>query len=164
MTNLQVDSQVAIGSFSWEIWGINSLCFHLKNPTKPRKNLSLNTVKLKKWSKSQLAPTPSFLQPRPLPLSLLKAVPNCSSMIWVRSFSGLQPLIQICGGHSPVMNPISFILLLLGVRSLRSHTGKCWHVDTRERPKGKDFVPPLLFGAARWLKLFYIPCSWLCAL
>lgn len=118
MTNSQVGFQVAIGSFSWEIPGINSLCFHLKKPNKktpkPWKTLSFNTVKLKKWSKSHLAPSPSFLQSRPLPLSLLKAVPNCSSMIWLRSFSGLQPLIQICGKHQPAMNSISFTLLLLG--------------------------------------------------
>lgn len=48
-------------------------------------------------------------------------------------FSGLQPLIHTWGKHSPVMNPISFMLLLLGVPSLGSHAGERWHMDTGER-------------------------------
>lgn len=161
MANSQAGSQVALGSFSWEIWGI---VYAFIKKCKQTKNLSLNTVKLKKWSKSHLAPTPYFLQPRPLPLSLFKDVPNCSSIIWVRSFSSLQPLIQICGKHSLVMNPIRFMLLLLGAPSLGSHTGEHWHADIRKRPRSKDLVPLLLFRAARYQKLFYVPRRWLCVL
>lgn len=47
MTNSQVVSHMAIGSFLWKIWGLNTLFFHLleKVKTNPeKKNLSLNTV------------------------------------------------------------------------------------------------------------------------
>ena len=162
MTSSQVGSQVAIGSLSWEIWGINSLCFHLKkNPTE-----KICLLILLSWKSDPNLPWHQLLF-----CSQDHCLFHCSKLFqtvaaWyrLRTVSALQPLIQICGKHSPVMNPISFILVLLGVPSLGSHTGERWHADTRERPKSKDLVPLLLLGAARWLKLFYVPCSWLWAL